>query len=138
MPTTSSTGRMAATRSSPTSSCSAATITAWCTRAAIASSHVRAAARPFRRPDGSAIPTVPRNRPASAHRLLQENVDAGLRITDETPVARSAGERLCYDIEIEGLLWREGLLRLGWAGSTPEELRRGSAEPQAAGTKVLT
>jgi hypothetical protein len=92
----------------------------------------------FRRPDGSAIPTVPRNRPASAHRLLQENVDAGLRITEETPVARWAGERLNYHIEIEGLLWSEGLLRLGWAGSTPEELRRGSAEPEAAGSKVLT
>jgi uncharacterized protein DUF222 len=58
--------------------------------------------------------------------------------TDETPVARSVGERLCYDIEIEGLLWREGLLRLGWTGSTPEELRRGSAEPRGAGSKVLT
>jgi hypothetical protein len=91
----------------------------------------------FRRPDGGAIPAVPRNHPSSAH-LVRENVDAGLRITEETPVARSAGERLCYDIEIEGLLWSEGLLRLGWTGSTPEELRGGSAEPEAARAKVLT
>jgi Domain of unknown function (DUF222)/HNH endonuclease len=92
----------------------------------------------FRRPDGGAIPAVPRNQPGSARRLIRENLDAGLRITEQTPVARSAGERLCYDIEIEGLLGSEGLLRLGWTGSTPDELRRGSAEPQAAQAKVLT
>jgi hypothetical protein len=92
----------------------------------------------FLRPDGSAIPAVPRNRPGSAYRLLQGNVDAGLRITEETPVARSAGERLCYDIEIEGLLWSEGLLRLGWAGSPPPSAGGGSAEPRAAESKVLT
>jgi hypothetical protein len=92
----------------------------------------------FRRPDGGAIPAVPRKQPGSARRLVRENLDAGLRITDETPVARSAGERLCYDIEIEGLLWSEGLLRLGWTGSTPDELPRGSAEPEAAQAKVLT
>jgi uncharacterized protein DUF222/HNH endonuclease len=92
----------------------------------------------FRRPDGAAIPTVPRNHPGSRGRLIHTNTHVGVQITEETPAARSAGERLCYDIEIEGLLWSEGLLRLGWNGSTPEELRRGSAEPEAAAAKLLT
>jgi Domain of unknown function (DUF222)/HNH endonuclease len=92
----------------------------------------------FRRPDGGDISTVPRNRAGDRRRLIRANADTGLHLTEETPVARSAGERLCYDLEIEGLLWSEGLLRLGWDGSTPDELRHGSAEPQAAERKVLT
>jgi Domain of unknown function (DUF222)/HNH endonuclease len=92
----------------------------------------------FRRPDGGVIPAAPRNHPGSRRRLRRANGDAGLHVTDETPVARSAGERLCYDIEIEGLLWSEGLLRLGWAGSPPPSPGGGSAQPRAAGPKVLT
>jgi hypothetical protein len=57
-------------------------------------------------------------------------------VASSTPTTSSTGRMAA--IEIEGLLWSEGLLRLGWNGSTPEELRRGSAEPEAAAAKLLT
>jgi hypothetical protein len=100
----------------------------------------------FRRPDGSPIPAVPRNRPGSGRRLLHENRAAGLEITQETPAARSACEHLDYDIAIEGMLAAEGLLRVGWVtpwhqrdpNGDPEGSEPGPAEPKLSQPQLLT
>jgi hypothetical protein len=101
----------------------------------------------FRGPDGRLIPAVPRNRPGDRRRLVEHGSDAGFRITQETPAARSACERLDYDIAVEGLLAAEGWLDVGLVNSG----RRGkpgddfgsrdpggSAEPQPARAELLT
>jgi hypothetical protein len=95
---------------------------------------------------GSPIPAVPRNRPGSGRRLLHENRAAGLEITQETPVARSACEHLDYDIAIEGMLAAEGLLRVGWVtpwhqrdpNGDPEGSEPGPAEPKLSQPQLLT
>ena len=101
----------------------------------------------FRRPDGRPIPAVPRNRPGNRARLVLENRAAGLEVTQETPAARSACERVDYDIAIEGMLAAEGLLSLGWV--TPWHHRApeadevgtepgGSAEPELSKSRLLS
>jgi hypothetical protein len=101
----------------------------------------------FRGPDGRLIPAVPRNRPGNRRRLLERSRDAGLRITQETPAARSACERLDYDIAVEGLQAAEGWLDVGLVNSGRRgkpgddfESRDagGSAEPQPARAELLT
>jgi hypothetical protein len=67
----------------------------------------------FRRPDGRPIPAVPRNRGGTSHELSRRHRENGLAMTPETPVARSAGDRLDYGMAVEGLLFSEGLLDLG-------------------------
>ena len=64
--------------------------------------------------------------------LVDDSSDGWCEVEDGPALPAETARRLA------GLLSSEGLLRLGWAGSTPEELRRGSAEPEAAGSKVLT
>jgi Domain of unknown function (DUF222) len=90
----------------------------------------------FRRPDGRAIPTVPRNRPGSRRQLRRTNRGGGVRVNAETAAARSAGDRLDYGMAIEGLLHREGWLGLEPPESTEAAPRRRSAEPEAPEAKV--
>lgn len=64
----------------------------------------------FRRPDGRAIPAIPRAHPADAGAPVRANAQAGLVIDHETCSPLSAGDRLDYGMAIEGLLARDGLL----------------------------
>lgn len=68
---------------------------------------LRSGGATFRRPDGQAIPAVPRNRCTD-----RQERRAGLGHAPDTCVARSAGERFDYGMAVEGLLWRDGLLEL--------------------------
>jgi Domain of unknown function (DUF222) len=92
----------------------------------------------FSRPDGRVIPAVPRNRPGSRGELRRLNHDADLEITIETAVARSAGERIDYDLAIEGLLHSEGWLGLERPAYMEAENYRGSAELEVAEEALLT
>jgi Domain of unknown function (DUF222) len=82
----------------------------------------------FSRPDGRTIRTVPRNRRGSRRELWRSNRDAGLDITAETAVARSAGERLDHGLAIQGLLHSEGWLGLERPVLKGVETSRGSPE----------
>jgi hypothetical protein len=71
----------------------------------------RGAAGPvFRRPDGRPIPATPRPQRGDSYEIRRQNRRSGLGICPETPVARSAGERLDYASAVEGVLAAEGLL----------------------------
>ena len=92
----------------------------------------------FMRPDGRAIPAVPRNRRGTRGELRRVNHRAGLKITSETAVAQSAGERLDHDLAIEGLLHSEGWLGLEQPPSEEAKDVRGSVEPELSEHALLT
>jgi hypothetical protein len=92
----------------------------------------------FSRPDGRTIREVPRNRRGSRCELWRSNRDAGLDITAETAVARSAGERLDHGLAIQGLLHSEGWLGLERPVLKKAETSRGSPEPERSEQGVLT
>ena len=73
----------------------------------------------FRRPDGKLIAHVPRSGPGERARLLEANRSLGLEIGPETSVARSAGDRIDYDLNIGGLLFLEGLVDSKDFAATP-------------------
>jgi hypothetical protein len=92
----------------------------------------------FTRPDGRPIPAVPRSHRGGCGELRRLNDRAGLEANDETAVARSAGERVDYDLTIEGLLHSEGWLFLDRPPYATSADRRGSAEPEPSERVLLT
>jgi hypothetical protein len=92
----------------------------------------------FTCPDGRAIPPIPRNRPGSRTELRRLNHHADLEITMETPVARSGGERIDYDLAIEGLLHSEGWLGLERPAHMDAESCQGSAERKVSEEALLS
>ena len=63
----------------------------------------------FRRPDGGPLPHVPAARRGDPHELIAQNRRRGLELGPHTPIAKSGGERMDYDIAVGGLLFHEGL-----------------------------
>ena len=56
------------------------------------------------RPDGRAIPAIPRAHPGDAGVPAQANARAGITITPQTCIPLSGGDRLDYGMAVEGLL----------------------------------
>lgn len=86
----------------------------------------------FRRPDGQAIPAVPRNRAGGPDELPRRHRRDGPEPTLDACVAHSAGDHFDYGRAVEGLLQRDGLLE---APPPPARARiectGGPAEPPA-------
>jgi len=64
----------------------------------------------FRRPDGNALAQAPHSGGGDRRELIARNQRRGVEIGPDTPIARSGGERIDYDLAVGGLLHEEGLV----------------------------